>query len=355
MAFKEKEIKDAENKAKNLLEIPAGYTEIRLSTEGKINCAPASFHVRNFTTEDLMNMATTDQAEIPVQVMKILQEIIYEKDVDIKKFHENEVIETLFIIFRDFFSSILTDIPWELTDEDKDFLAAEHGGKQSPEYLNRIASYEDGSWVPRWDIDLESFSFYKIPDDFKSVVEAKFNDTTVEFSMPRYGDVLILKKLLDVYFKEEENKYRQISQNIQEKARLKKMFAEGKSNNDGSRIYIPKTEEDAYNEYSKRRLIFSATAVKALHLKSLNGKNLENLDLSERIKIVEENPAIFSHGVFKQVTKMFADMKIGINPETKGKDPITGRITDVRYTFRVFTLLQAIRDNDNNKVTLTLK
>ena len=181
MAFKEKEIKEAEQKAKELLDIPAGYTEIQLSTKGKLNCAPASFHVRNFTTEDLMDLSTTDQTEIPVQVIKVLQRIILEKDVDVKQFHENEVVETLFILFRDYFNSILVDIPWELTEEDKDFLAEQYGGKQSKEYLNRIASYEEGTWVPRWDVDLDSFLFYDIPDDFKSVIEANYNGTVVEF------------------------------------------------------------------------------------------------------------------------------------------------------------------------------
>lgn len=354
---KQEKVVAAEKAAEQKLAIPAGYMEINLSTKGKIG-APASFHVRNFTTEDLMDLSATDQSEIPIQVINCLQSIIYEpvEVCDVKKFHENEVIETLFRIYREYFNTVLVDMPWKMTDEDKEFLKKQFGGAQSPDYLNRIAAYETEEWVPRWDIDLESFEFFEVPDEIKTTIEAEFgNGTKVEYTMPRYGDVILLKEVIDAYFKEEENKFRQTSESLLQKAQLKKAFNEGKSNNDGSRIYVPQSEEDAYNEYQKRRLIFSTTAVKALHLKSLNGEDLESLSLDERMKIVEENPGVFSHGTFKQVTKMFSEMKIGINPKTYGLDPITRKRVQVDYTFRVFALLQAIRDNDSSKVTLTFK
>ena len=92
------------------------------------------------------------------------------------------------------------------------------------------------------------------------------------------------------------------------------------------------------------------------HLFAICGSSeMKNLSLEERMKIVEENPGIFSHGSFKQVTKMFSEMKIGINPKTYGMDPITRKRVQVDYTFRVFALLQAIRDNDSSKVTLTFE
>lgn len=352
---KRAEVAAAEKAAAKKLEIPAGYMEIRLSTKGKLG-APEVFHVRNFTTEDLMDLSATEQSEIPIQVINCLQGIIWEPDCDVKKFHENEVVETLFRIYKEYFNTVLVDMPWKMTDEDKEFLKKQFGGAQSPDYLNRIAAYETEEWVPRWDIDLDSFEFYEVPDDIKTNIKASFgNGAVVEYTMPRYGDVILLKEIIDTYFKKEENEFRQVSENLLQKAQLKKAFNEGKTNNDGSRIYIPKTEEDAYNDYQKRRLIFSTTAVKALHLKSLNGENLENLSLEERMKIVEENPGIFSHGSFKQVTKMFSEMKIGINPKTYGMDPITRKRVQVDYTFRVFALLQAIRDNDSSKVTLTFE
>lgn len=354
---KQAKIIAAEKAATEKLEVPAGYMEINLSTKGKLG-APASFHVRNFTTEDLMDLSSSDQAEIPIVVVNKLQEIIWEDKAvcDVKQFHENEVIETLFRIYKEYFNNVLVDMPWTLTDEDKEFLQKQFGGKTSPDYLNRIAAYETEEWVPRWDIDLESFQFYDVPDDIKTTVEAEFgNGTKVEYTMPRYGDVILLKEILDEYFKDEEAKYRQTSENLTQKAQLKKAFNEGKSNNDGSRIYIPESEEEGFNDYQKRRLIFSTTAIKALHLKSLNGENLESLSLKERMEIVEKNPGIFSHGTFKQVTKMFSEMKIGINPETYGMDPVTRKRVKVDYTFRIFTLLQAIRDNDSSKVTLTFK
>ena len=153
---KRAEVVAAEKAAAKKLEIPAGYMEIRLSTKGKLG-APEVFHVRNFTTEDLMDLSATEQSEIPIQVINCLQGIIWEPDCDVKKFHENEVVETLFRIYKEYFNTVLVDMPWKMTDEDKEFLKKQFGGAQSPDYLNRIAAYETEEWVPRWDIDLDSF------------------------------------------------------------------------------------------------------------------------------------------------------------------------------------------------------
>lgn len=348
-------MKAAEESVRKMADIPPGYIEINLSTKGKIG-APASFHVRNFTTEDLMDLAATEQKDIPVEVVKRLQEIIWEDNVNVEEFHENEVIETLFIIYREFYSQYLPEMPWELTDDDKAHLQKQFGGESSPDYINRIAAYEDQKWVPRWDIDLATFGFYEIPDDFKSTIKATDKQgNSVTYTLPKYGDVVVLKNFIDKYYEKEEAKFAQISRSLQQKNQLDKDFLEGKSNRNGDRIYIPKSEEDEYNEYAKKRMVFSASAIKALHLKEVNGVDFSGKSLSDRIDYVVNNPGIFSHGVFKKVTEKFSELKIGINPETEGIDPILQKRVKVNYTFRVFALLQALRDNDAGEASITFE
>src|SRR5574344_957288 len=77
---------------------PAGYIPIRLSTLGRVG-APALFHIRNFSTRDLMKISLTDEEDVPAQVLELLKDLIWEEDVDVETFHEEEIIETLVLLY----------------------------------------------------------------------------------------------------------------------------------------------------------------------------------------------------------------------------------------------------------------
>ena len=91
----------AEERAKE--SIPAGYAEIRLSTEGRL-FAPKVFHIRDFKTEELLEISLVPQKDLPKALLKILKNMIYEEDVDPAKFHISEVEETLVHVYMTFFS-----------------------------------------------------------------------------------------------------------------------------------------------------------------------------------------------------------------------------------------------------------
>lgn len=334
-------------------DIPSGYFEINLSTHGKVG-APASFHIRNFTTEDLMDLAITDQEELPSQVIKKLQDLIWEKDCDIKKFHEREVIETLFIIYRDYYSDKLPGVKWELTEEDKEKIAKDSGGDGTDEYKRKMWAYDNDKWKPIWDIDLNSFDFYEVPDDFKTTAEVKKpSGFTFEYTLPKYGDVLTLKEFIKVYFRESDKRFAHTKEQVTNKNQMKQAFFEGKSMDDGSRIYIPESEYEEYKEYQKEKVVFSTKAMKALHVKSINGEDVSNLPLEKKMELVE-NPE-FDHASFRQVSAVLDKLEFGIKPQTTGFDPILRKKVNVDYSFSVFALIQALRDNDSDKTVITLK
>ena len=77
----------AEEKARE--SIPAGYAEIRLSTEGRL-FAPKVFHIRDFKTEELLEISLIPQKDLPKALLKILKNMIYEEGVDPAKFHISE-------------------------------------------------------------------------------------------------------------------------------------------------------------------------------------------------------------------------------------------------------------------------
>lgn len=347
---------EAAEQVEELQKVPSGYIKIELSSQGKVG-APACFHVRNFNTEDLMDLALTDQADLPIQVVKKLQDIIWEpvEECDVKKFHEKEVVETLFIIYKNFYTHVLPEIPWELTDEDKAQIAVECGGKDSDAYQARMQAYEKGDWKPVWDINLDKVETYDIPDDFRTNchIVKKASGFTYDYSLPKYGDVLILRDYLELVFKEKDKKWSAIKEQMQTKMQMDQDFKSGKSSVSGSRIFIPESEQKAYKEYEREKTVYATKCLKALHLVKVNGQDVTGLTLDERIKLVE-NPE-FDHVTFKQATEALNNLKFGLKEEVDGIDPILHRKVKVNYSFRVFTLLQAIRDNDTDQATITFE
>ena len=61
-------------------DIPSYYVKINLSTEGKVG-APKEFHIKNFSTRDIMELALTEEKDIPEKLLHILQSLIYEKNL----------------------------------------------------------------------------------------------------------------------------------------------------------------------------------------------------------------------------------------------------------------------------------
>jgi hypothetical protein len=116
---------------------------------------------------------------------------------------------------------------------------------------------------------------------------------------------------------------------------------------------IPKftpQDMDAFYEFQKKKAKFAARAVKALHLKSIDGVDISDLPLDKKLPYADD-PRL-DHATFEQVNKLYEDMKIGPIEDVKVIDPYTKAVTKIHYTFRLFTILQTIRDNKPDGTTI---
>ena len=196
--------KTLDEQAKEIAEqpkIPIGYMTVELSTKGKFG-APKVFHVRNFKTEDLIGLAIEDEDKMQEAAADMLQSLIFEKDVDVKKFHQKEVVETFLRLYRRYYQNVLKNLPWELTEEDKEIIAKEEGGKDTDSYRRRLAAIKRGDEKQFFDIDLKQVDYYEIPDNVTGTVRVTQKDPetgkdfVVEYTYPRYGDTILLKKFI---------------------------------------------------------------------------------------------------------------------------------------------------------------
>lgn len=356
----EKTIKNEENKQAEEVreeldkerEIPSGYITMKLSTEGRFG-APAVFHIRNFITEDLVKLALEDDDKVQLKVVDMLQGLIYEpkEQVDIMKFHEKEVIEMLLRLYKTFYQTKLNNLTWELTPEDEDFIAREEGGKDTDAYRRRIAAIKRGDEKREFSIDLNTVQFYPVPEDITDVAEYEDTDPatgkkfTVQYTFPRYGDSLLLKNFMFSMpkFKDGEKRFASIRENVKFRQRMEEQW---KSDPSIPLERVPRFQEqdmDKFREYETEKAVFATRAVKALHLKSIDGQDISNLPLDQKLQYADD-PRL-SHAVFEQINKLYEGLKIGVKEDIKVVDPYLNKVVEIKYPFRLLTILQAIRDN----------
>lgn len=332
--------------------IPPGYMTVNLSTKGKLG-APAEFHIRNFKTEDLVTLAIEDEDKVQIAVAEMLQGLIFEdkKDVDVMKFHEKEVVETILRLYKRYYQTTLKNLQWELTDEDKELIAVEEGGKDSDGYRRRLEAIKRGEEKQFFDIDLKQVDYYELPEKVTGVCRVTQKDPetgnpfVVEYTFPRYGDAMMLKKFITEIpeFKEGEKRFASITENVKFRQKMEQAWKDGE-NVPLERIpkFTPQDMEK-FNEFQKKKAVFATRAIKALHLKSIDGVEVGDLPLEKKLAYADD-PRL-DHATFEQVNKLYEELKVGPIEDVKVIDPYTRKVTQIHYTFRLFAILQTIRDN----------
>lgn len=319
---------------------PAGYIPIRLSTLGRVG-APALFHIRNFSTRDLMKISLTDEEDIPAQVLELLKDLVWEEDVDVETFHEEEIIETLVLLYSAFYNPVLQDVdfPWDESD-------IEELRRLNPaDVEDQIAALRAGKWKPKTDIDIQTgVETYDLPEDFKPVAGIKSRQGdgfSCSFGLPKYGDVLVLKRWLRDNYGEQEKQFAKTVQLLKLREDMLTKFNAGEPIDLSRLPVVDSAEEAAYNRLQVSKAAALVDVIRGLHLRSFEGKDVSDLPLSERIKLVQDPRVDVT--VAKKLDKYFSELKFGIKPDVLMHNPITGKPCVRRFSFRLIDILQAVQ------------
>ena len=346
----EERIEEAENEVNATMQVPPGYLEIRLTSNGKYG-APEVFHVKNFSTEDLVHLAVSDDSELPERTIEFLNSIIYE-DVDVASWHEKEVVETLFIIYKTFYQSSLLNLTWNYTPEDKEFLRNQYGNGTA-EFNNRIEALDNGTWAPVFDVDLNKVEFYPKIEQAKTRANIKKQSTGFSciYSWPRYGDVVKIKKYMEIIYSKTDKDFERLQKIAQFRKQAEQQALDGKPVMLDRIQDLSKEERDKLRKYEEEKLNFMTTCLRAIQLKEIRGQDISNLELKDRIKFAQDPELDFA--TWKVINKKFnEELEIGLKEEMTVLDPITNRYTTANITFPVFTLVQTIRDGELNGVDI---
>jgi hypothetical protein len=337
------------------LNAPDGYIECRLSTQGKIG-APAVFHIKNFSVSDVMDLNLTDQNERIIKLIKLLQGLIYEKDVDIKKFHEKEVIELLLLMYECFYTDVFANQTWVPTDEDWEFLAEESGGKDTDEFRRKKRALDTGMWKPVFDINIsKDIKYHEIDNGIKvnAQVTKNYNGKkfTATFALPRFGDVVALKSFVETMFKEQDKKFARITEIVKFRKDAEERLRKGENVNLDQIPTVPKAEEDKLREYETEKSLFIFRATVAIYLIEFDGEDVSNVPLEKRLPLAQDPRIDFS--TFQAVNEHFEKLQFGMKEDITVYDPIMNKVVTRSYPFRLDTLLAAFGSSKPAETTIT--
>ncbi len=329
---------------------PNGYIPVKLSTKGYIG-APKLFHMKNFDTADLMDLALSEQEDLPIKLISLFDKLIYEKDISVADFHTNEVIELLIVSIRSYLSRYIKDLPYDLTDEDWEYQKAH----LEPEEVAMFKAELGKSINPKVTLDIDSFTYYQIDETTKTTlsISNKATGFSARFSYPRYGDVAVLKRFVDTEFKQRDKKFASAINIMKFREAQENKFMSGDSSINYRHIPdITESEKKELQEYSAEKGLFMIPVLKALHLVELDGKDVSDLSLQKRVELIKDD-ARFTHEILSAVNNTFEkSFKCGINTEAIDYlNPITQRRVTGPFLLRLDYLLQTINNAESDNIT----
>jgi hypothetical protein len=308
-----------------------------------------------------MELGLTDQTDVPIKLIKILDSLIWNPKKDaalsVKNFHEKEVIELLLLLYETFYTTVFANQEWIPTEENWEFLKERHGGSDSEEFRRVERSLKNKEWKPVFDIDISRLEYYEVPDDFKTRarINRKYDgkEFTAVFSLPKFGDFITLKYFIDSVYKEEDKKFARISEAYKFRKDAEEKLLKGENINMASIPTVPKIELDKFKEYEADKTLFALTASKALYLYEIDGKDVSNLPLKEKLTFAKD--ARLDYSTFKMVQDKFNELQFGLKEEITVRDPIMETVVKRKYTFQLIDLLKAIRDTRASETTLAFE
>lgn len=326
-----KEIKKPVQTPKSVYAIPPGYLAIEMSTEGKLN-VPAVVHVKNFTTEFLVDLALASEEVLPEKLIQSLQSLIWEKDVDVGEWPEKMAIELLVKIYANFFTPIMTSVPFPVLDSDLEYLEKNNRKEEKESILSE-------SFVPRIDIDLRSFESISVDPKVKNCISYKKKDGTFSVKIRSYirlKDSVLIRKAVEKAYRDKDKQYAKIKQDVD--IRSAKLNAGDYTN----LPVIDPYELLAWKTYEAGKALYGIQLARAVGLVYYEGKDVSESTLEEKVKILENDPR-FDSKLSKLIDEQVAKLKFGINPEIEVTNPITGEVCKRTFTFRLVDILQAIQ------------
>lgn len=297
---------------------PAGYAPMELSSNGAFG-VPKKIFIKNFSTEDTLHLSMATEELLPEYLIPILNKNIWNPDnkINVADWTEKQIVELMVRLYASFYGTTINNITFPMSVEDIEYLEKNN--------MTLMMEQLEKGWEPKIDINLMKIEFLDMDDnDIKNNIRITTkNKFSVVFSIPKFGDIIILKKIINEQFYQSDKKYEKLQKKIEA--------------NDES-VTIDQVYE--MEKYFIDKTLFITTLTKSYYLKEIEGKNIAELGYKEKIEASKD--ARLDGLIFKRYEKELMSLKYGINPEMEIMNPLTGNLCIRRFVFRPFNILQII-------------
>jgi len=322
--------------------VPAGYQRIVMSTMGKYG-APQVLHIRNFSVEEALELGSIAQDEIPIKITSLLQRLIYEEDVDIRTFYEQEVSELCIHFYQAFYSHQLKDIKYTPDEEDKKWVLENiYKNQNGADYQNWLRGVENGQIPLNYDIDLNRVRYFKIPDNPKKFIRYKRGNFECKFQYPRFGDTALLQKAIQEKFRTEDRQIGPLYDIFKKKRDAEQRRLRGENVAVENLPDLNPDDVQVVRKYELDKTSYTIQQMKGLYLVEFNGEDISGRPLSERVEIAKDPRIDFS--MYQTVQECFNKLEIGPYSKITIANPINGLPKEIDHPFRSLELLAAIKD-----------
>ncbi len=307
---------DEKKKEKSVNVIPKSYLPIKLSSNGKLG-APSKIHVRNYSGQDALDLAMSDETNMLESLLTVLDNMIYE-DIDVYNFHEQDIEEIMLNIYFNFWKSSI-EYPYIVPEDELKTLNSD-----------KRKAIEDG--LQKYSVNIDSKSIKtKTLKDFKEplIIQVEDSEDTYGFNIPRIGHDLIAKEKTEDKFEDEEDEFYELSEQLQHN---QDNAAQGKSID----YKIKPSQVRKFKKYQMNRLKFFTLQKQLLMIDSVNGKTIDEKD---KVQVYNEIPLT----VWKEFnTQLKETIKFGVQHDIKVISPVTQKEVTRRFQFRFLDFLPSM-------------
>ena len=302
------------------------YITVELSEKGLIY-APKVFHIKNFKVKEVLDISLADKEEVPNKVYTYLCTKVLEEDVHLGDFTRQEYIETIYNLFKVFYTSVIKQHPYIPQESDISYLASMNGGPTSPEFLKLKKDLDTGDWEPHVDIDLNSIKTYPIGEGFikEITVSSSKRMFSYTYGLPCYRDLRDIEDFMYIIFKDEIHKFEPVEKLLELRREKLKKRAAGENIPMNSIPNLPKDLEYQYNEYNYRRQLLYSKAMRAAYLKKIDGKDVSKYSIEDKMKLVSNPKFDLKH--YADFIEKIKGQRFGLKSEFQLISPITNAPT----------------------------
>lgn len=326
---------------KNINKIPNDYIEIKLASNGKLD-AFKTLHFRDYSMDDALELNVLEEEDRLKALIKVLNNMIYEKEFDCKNFHIKELIQTLYTIHIAFISNKM----------EKEYYIDE----------NLIEGYEEGQLyheknIDKIDIQLNKLNILNIDETingekkeqkFKEpfTVFDKIKKQKVTFRLSRVGDLLFAQEFCNEKYNTELFKYKPL------KKALKKLedIKDRKEKEETLNKLIENNSEE-YENYMKFIIQYDSDyirIVQALTIIAINDKKLETV--ADQLEAYRTN---VSTTLWQYYNEKCEEYDFGIMDKYTFYSEVLKKNVTRRFQFQLLDFLPDTNKNYSDRFTVS--